>query len=150
MSGRRPAALALLACMALGAPTQAQAGAFPLAIMVLLVHKTPGAKVRHACAAHALAVALSAAVKTVVHQIGHAHPPVWSEALTWGAGGLLLLAVQTGALRHPPALATGGATLAGLSPMVLLGQLSLATVVVLVTRLRHTLSLKGMADDDVR
>lgn len=115
MSGRLPAGLVCLACIAAGSPWGAQAGAFPLAITPLLTSAGPTAESRRALTSHLAASTVRLA-------------PAFASSLAWLAGCALLLAQQNGRLRHPPALASGGAVLAGLPAAAVAGQAAITFV----------------------
>lgn len=114
MTPRLRAGLVCLACIAAGSPWGAEAGAFPLAITALLVGDGSSAHGRLAVASHLLSAALAGGTVSVAPAATAALPPALGTGLHWLAGCGLLLALQAGRLRHPPALASGGAVLAGL------------------------------------
>lgn len=129
------AAIVLTVCVCIGAPFRAQAGAMPLAITAMLLQSDPGRGVYKASAAHAVALLVGASVKAATAPLMgwgliHIHP-----AGTWIVGGLLLIALQSGVWRHPPALASGGAAMADVSVLVLFAQLGVA--ISIVTIMRH-------------
>lgn len=127
MTGRLPAGLVCLACIAAGSPWGAQAGAFPLAITALLTSAGPTAESRRALTSHLAAITTAAGVAAATATIARLAPAL-ASALAWLAGCALLLALQNGRLRHPPALASGGAVLAGLPASAVAGQAAITFV----------------------
>lgn len=129
MTGRLPAGLVCLACIAAGSPWGAQAGAFPLAITALLTSAGPTAESRRALTSHLAAITTAAGVAAATATATIARlAPALASALAWLAGCALLLALQNGRLRHPPALASGGAVLAGLPASAVAGQAAITFV----------------------
>lgn len=124
------AAIVLAVCVFIGAPFRAQAGAMPLAVTAMLVQSDRGRGVYKASVAHALALLVGAAVKaTTSHLMGCGLIQIQPTG-TWIVGEMLLIALQAGVWRHPPALASGGAAMADISVLVLLAQLGAATCIV--------------------
>lgn len=56
--------------------------------------------------------------------------------LSWLTGCGLLFALQKGRLQHLPALASGGAVLAGLHPLAIVSQTAVAAMFLVLTRVR--------------
>lgn len=126
MKPRLRAGLVCLACIAAGSPWGAEAGAFPLAVTALLVGEGSRAQGRFAVASHLLAAALAGGAAGLAPAATAVLPKALGTGLHWLMGCGLLLALQAGRLRHPPALASGGAVLAGLPATAVAAQAAVA------------------------
>lgn len=126
MKPRLRAGLVCLACIATGSPWGAEAGAFPLAITALLAGEGSAAHGRLAVASHLLSAALAGGTVSLAPAATAALPAALGASLQWLVGCGLLLALQGGRLRHPPALASGGAVLAGLPAAAIATQAAVA------------------------
>lgn len=102
----------------------------PLAITAMLLQSDRGRGVYKASAAHAVALLVGAAVKATTDLLIGCGLMQIQPAGTWMLGGMLLIALQAGVWRHPPALASGGAAMSDLPVLVLLAQLAVATCIV--------------------
>lgn len=120
-----------VACAPLAGTLGAQAAIFPL--LITAMNSQVRGMAEAACVAAQLVShmisAASAAALVMLDAGGRsfAHGP---SPVAFSIGCLLLLALQFTRLRHPPAMASGGAVLCGIDPVAVIG-CSLATGLVL-------------------
>lgn len=113
-----PLLRALLVCslgMPLAGVWASEAAVFPLVITALTaaVPARAGARrIAGIAASHVLSGAAAFAVGALMAALPAA--AISSQPLLWLPGCIVLLAIQATVLRHPPALASGGAVLLGL------------------------------------
>lgn len=135
-----PLLRALLVCtlgMPLAAVWAAEAAVFPLAITALtagMPSRAGARRIAGIAASHLLSAAAASGVGALVTSLPTA--AISHQSLLWLPGCIVLLAIQATVLRHPPALASGGAVLLGLPlPAVVACTLLTASLLGLESRL---------------
>jgi hypothetical protein len=109
------------ACVTVAAALEAQAAAFPLLITAMASHVRGRAelvRVATQLVSHVVSAAGSATVGLWLanrHALGQG-----GEHAAFLIGCLLLLSLQFTGLRHPPAMASGGAVLCGIDPLAVI------------------------------
>ncbi|MDR6412796.1 hypothetical protein J2797_005884 [Paraburkholderia terricola] len=116
------ALLVCSACLAVAGLRRAEVASFPLIITALIAHLYGRADLPR-IAMQLCSHALSAMGAALVHFLSArgTWSVDWMVPMRLPVGCLLLLLLQFSRLRHPPALASGGAVLCGLDPVAVIG-----------------------------
>lgn len=132
-------------CIHVAGTLGAEAAAFPLLITAMTIHargRASAKQVASQLSSHAISTAAATLVGLMSLNLGE--PEEGDATATLLLGCLLLLSLQFTRVRHPPAMASGGAVLCGLDPVAVLSCVVITGAVLfselLVLRVRGLLS----------